>query len=39
MAQVIRSICDHPAGRAMFTRHKISVSKQWMDLFPTVVPS
>ena len=36
---VIRSICDHPAGRTMFNRHKIAVSKQWMDLFPTVVPA
>jgi hypothetical protein len=34
---VIRSICDHPAGRALFSRHEVAVSQQWMDLFPSVV--
>ena len=33
----IRSICDHPAGRAQF--HPVSVSQQWMDLFPSVLLS
>lgn len=36
---VIRSICDHPAGRAQFSRHEVAVSQQWMDLFPSVMPS
>ena len=34
---VIRSICDHPAGRALSSRHEVAVSQQWMDLFPSVV--
>ena len=34
---VIRSMCDHTAGRALFSRHEVAVSQQWMDLFPSVV--
>ena len=34
---VIRSMCDHPAGRELFSRHEVAVSQQWMDLFPSVV--
>jgi len=36
VVSVIRSICDHPTGRALFSRHEVAVSQQWMDLFPSV---
>lgn len=36
---VIRSICDHPEGRAQFSKHEVAVSQQWMDLFPSVLLS
>ena len=38
---VVRSICDHPKGRALFESipEPVSVGGDWLDLFPPVLAS